>query len=85
MEHLSGRSVSRRTYEVHGCRCDGCCAAKKADSDLSNPLRKLRDKRREDIEIGVARGLTVTQIMRRAGCDYVTYRKVRDAMDRLAT
>ncbi len=29
-EHIEGRPVSASTYTNHGCRCDGCRAAKAA-------------------------------------------------------
>jgi hypothetical protein len=36
---------------------------------------------REDIEIGIARGWTITNIMRRTGATYEQYRAVREQLD----
>ncbi len=87
MEHLTGRSVSRRTYEVHGCRCDDCRAVKSTSEGQRPPRLNIRPTRlaaRENIEQAIARGETTSRIMAAHGVTYETVAGVRERMDRCA-
>jgi hypothetical protein len=38
-KHIAGRSISRRTYTVHGCHCPGCTAATTRETTASKRRR----------------------------------------------
>lgn len=83
--HIAGRPVSVHTYDAHGCRCDGCCAAHR-EKDRRYRARhadQVRVKKREQkrAERARARGQAVGTCTRCGITATLTDGRCRDCWD----
>lgn len=83
-DHLIGHPVSRATWERHGCRCDGCYSDILEHRHRDKAAARARQRKRRlkpHIEIELACGRTVAEIMSKFDVDYSLVKGVLDGLN----